>query len=81
MALSIFEDDPLGTQPNDPNTVKRFAAKKLKTGRVTPDDQSGDQYSQLSSTMPGKPASAAKEPLDPDKRDAIKRRMRKQTVS
>lgn len=80
MALSIFEEDPLGTDSNEPNTVKRYASKKLKnqTGSTS---QSDDQYSQLSSTMPGKPASALKAQQDPDKQEAIRRRMRKQSVS
>lgn len=74
MALPAYDDDPTGNQ-DDPQAVKKAAAKRLK---ATKDGATQDvgSYSQLSSTMPGKPMAATKT-ADPDKQDAIRRRMRK----
>lgn len=74
MALPAYDEDPVGNL-DDPQAAKKAAAKRLRTTRDVSTQDAGS-YSQLSSTMPGKPMAATKT-ADPEKQDAIRRRMKK----
>jgi hypothetical protein len=82
MALPAY-DDPATGNPDDPETVKRAKAKaaanRLGSGSSQAGSDSDGSYSQLSSTMPGKPASTTNTP-DPKKQEAIRRRLKKTAI-
>lgn len=74
MAFSSW-DELINMSAKDPETAKRYVDKARMAGRK-PVDADNPGYSQLSSTMPGKPGTAAKGPVDPNKQDAIRRRLK-----